>query len=187
MVRRSSTASIERTTRRAWVQWLTTLDGAGAASLPHPQIVGIAYEQIPEDVENRGWWAQSVAIAYEQHRGLRRPGESRTGEFQASVSKTYPGGMDAALQAWVALVAGRDTFGGVAVDGEPGTSSTDRWRYWRAALADGSRVAVTISEKSPKKSPKKSSLGIGHTKLRSPEEVERWKAVWRELLGQLHA
>ncbi|MCH8572084.1 hypothetical protein LSI54_12050 [Nesterenkonia sp. AY15] len=181
MVRSHSTAAIERTTRRAWAQWVTALDDAGAAALPHREIVGIVYDHMPMDVENRGWWAQSVAVAYEQHRDLRRPGESRTGEFQASVSKTYPGDMDAALGAWVALVGGRDSFGGVALQGEPGTSSTDRWRYWRAGLVDGSRVAVTISGKSAGKS----SLGVGHTKLRSPEEVQHWKVIWRELLGQL--
>ncbi|MBO0595192.1 hypothetical protein I2485_09750 [Nesterenkonia sp. E16_7] len=181
MVRSHSTAAIERTTRRAWAQWVTDLDDAGAAALPHREIVGIVYDHMPEDVENRGWWAQSVAVAYEQHHALRRPGESRAGEFQASVSKTYPGDMDAALEAWVALVEGRDSFGGVTVQGEPGTSVTERWRYWRAGLADGSRVAVTISQKSVTKS----SVGVGHTKLGSPEEVERWKAVWRELLAQL--
>ncbi|EXF24529.1 hypothetical protein BG28_05925 [Nesterenkonia sp. AN1] len=181
MVRSHSTAAIERTTRRAWAQWVTALDDAGAAALPHREIAGIVYDHMPEDVENRGWWAQSVAVAYEQHHALRRPGESRAGEFQASVSKTYPGDMDAALQAWIGLVHGRDSFGGVTVQGEPGTSATERWRYWRAGLVDGSRVAVTISQKSLTKS----SVGVGHTKLGSPEEVERWKAVWRELLAQL--
>lgn len=181
MVRSHSTAAIERTTRRPWAQWVTALDDAGAAALAHREIVGIVYDHMPADVENPGWWAQSVAVAYEQHHALRRPGESRAGEFQASVSKTYPGDLDAALQSWVRLVEGRDSFGGVALQGEPGTSATERWRYWRAGLVDGSRIAVTISARSAEKS----SVGIGHTKLSSPQEVERWKAIWRELLGQL--
>jgi hypothetical protein len=181
MVRKHSTAAIERTTKRAWARWVSILDDAEAAALPHPEIVGIAYDNMPAGVENPGWWAQGVAVAYEQDRGLRRPGESRKGEFQASISKTYPGDMDAALRAWVDLVAGRDSFGGVPVQDEPSTSSTERWRYWRAALTDGSRIAVTISAKPGGKS----SLGIGHTKLGSPEEVERWKAIWREMLGEL--
>lgn len=181
MVRKHSTAAIERTTRRAWAQWVQVLDDAGADALPHREIVGIVYDHMPSDIDNPGWWAQSVAVAYEQHHGLRRPGESRAGEFQASVSKTYRGDMDAALQAWVQRVEGQDSFGGVPLHGEPETSSSERWRYWRAALADGSRVAVTISDKPGGKS----SVGVGHTKLSSPEEVERWKLIWRELLTSL--
>lgn len=181
MVRMHSTAAIERTTHRGWDQWVTALDDAGAAALPHREIVGIVYDHMPAHVENHGWWAQSVAVAYEQHHALRRPGETRPGEFQASVSKTYAGSMDAAFQAWLDLVAGRGDFGGVAITGEPGTSATERWRYWRAGLADGSRVAVTISQKSQEKS----SVGVGHTKLGSPEEVARWKLIWREMLGEL--
>lgn len=181
MVKRHSTAAIERTTRRPWAQWVTALDDAGAVALPHREIVGIVYDHMPLDVENRGWWAQSVAVAYEQHRSLRRPGESREGQFQASVSKTYPGDMDAALQAWVDLVSGHESFGGVALEGVPGTSATERWRYWRAGLADGSRVAVTIAQKSEDRS----SIGVGHTMLSSPEAVDHWKAIWRELLSQL--
>ncbi|GAA1135518.1 hypothetical protein [Nesterenkonia lutea] len=181
MVRKHSTAAIERATRRSWAQWVQILDDAGARALPHREIVGIVYDQMHSGIDNPGWWAQSVAVAYEQHRGLRRPGESRTGEFQASLSKICPGDMDAVLDAWVQLVAGRDAFGGVPVQGEPVTSSTPRWRYWRAALADGSRVAVTISEKPGGRS----SVAVGHTKLGSPEEVDRWKMVWREMLSAL--
>lgn len=181
MVRKHSTAAIERTTRRAWAQWVQVLDDAGADALPHREIVGLVYDHMPAGIDNPGWWAQSVAVAYEQHRGLRRPGESRPGEFQASVSKTYSGDMDAALNAWLLLVQGRESFGGVPLQGEPGTSSSERWRYWRASLKDGSRVAVTISDKPGGKA----SVGVGHTKLGSPEEVERWKLLWRELLGGL--
>jgi len=54
---------------------------------------------MPKADESKQWWAQgvSVAIAYEQHAGLRVPGQSSDGDFRTSTTKTFSGDKDAAL------------------------------------------------------------------------------------------
>lgn len=181
MVKAHSTAGIEETSGIAWNDWVKLLDEAGAERLKHSEIATLSYENMPEHVSNRGWWAQGVAIAYEHQKGLRIPGQSSTGGFSANASKTYAGGKDAAFARWLEVVGGCEEFGDVPVEEEPKTSSTEKWRYWRVSLADGTRVSVTVSDKPGGKS----TVAVQHSKLESAEDIDRWKPVWKELLGQL--
>ncbi len=54
-------------------------------------------------------------------------------------------------------------------------SLTDKWRYWRCSLADGSRVSVGIGGKDTGKV----VLGVGQETLVSSKAVERWGAFWK--------
>lgn len=180
-MRPSSTAGIATATGRAWEDWVDRLDAAGARELPHSGIARLTLEMMPDSVERPEWWAQAAAVAYGQHVGLRTPGQTWTGEFQLSASRTVTGDKDVALRAWVQLVGSRDEFGGVAVEAPGATSHTEKWRYWRAALADGTRLSVNISDKPGGKA----SVGLTHSKLDSAEAIEYWRPVWKGLLAQL--
>ncbi|WP_169514088.1 hypothetical protein [Jonesia quinghaiensis] len=93
--------ALERSTRRLWDQWLELLDARACATMPHPGIAQTALELMPEDVDNPQWWAQKVAITYEQHRGLRALGQASDGKFAAQASKTTPLTLDDdARQEW---------------------------------------------------------------------------------------
>lgn len=181
MVKPSNTAGIASATGRSWDEWVDMLDAAGAREMAHSAIAVLALEQMPESVERREWWAQGTAIAYGQHTGLRVPGQSCTGDFQLSTSRTISADKDAALQAWLDLVADREDFGGVAIAAPGTTSSTEKWRYWRVPLADGTRVSVNISDRPGGKS----SVGLTHTKLDSAEAIDYWRPVWKDLLAHL--
>lgn len=181
MVRSFNTSGIANATGRPWDDWVTLLDEFGGREKNHTEIARLALEQMPESVERGEWWAQSTAVAYEQHVGLRVPGQSCNGDFQLSVSRTFAGDKHSALEAWLRIVDGREEFGGVPVESEPATSSTEKWRYWRVPLADGTRVAVNFSDKNADKC----TVGLGHTKLDSREAIEFWRPIWKELLGQL--
>ncbi|MDV8001459.1 hypothetical protein [Rhodococcus sp. IEGM 1408] len=181
MTKPSNTAAIASATGRPWDEWAELLDQAGARELGHTAIARLTLEHMPAQVERAEWWAQGTAVAYEQHAGLRVPGQSCDGDFQLSASRTVIGDKDAALQAWVALVGSREEFGGVPVEAPAATSSSEKWRYWRVPLADGTRVAVNFSDKAGGKC----SIGLGHTKLDSAEAIDFWRPVWKELLGQL--
>jgi hypothetical protein len=181
MTKASNIDAIEKATGTGWDAWVEFLDSRGGQQLPHQEIVRHAGERLSASHPNSGWWAQSVTVAYEQHIGRRQPGQSCDGDFQVGVSRTFNGSMDEALQAWCALVGGRGGFSGIPLDKEPATSSTDKWRYWRAALSDGSRVSLDIYQKAPGKA----SMGINHTKLDSQETVEHWRAFWRGLFKEL--
>ena len=181
MVKPSNTAGIATATGRSWDEWITLLDGAGARELNHTEIARQTLELIPEEVDRREWWAQGTAIAYEQHVGLRVPGQSCNGDFQMSASRTVACEKDLALAAWMGVVGGREEFGGVPIDAPATTSSSEKWRYWRVPLADGTRVAVNISDKPGGKA----SVGLTHTKLDSAEAIEFWRPIWKQLLARL--
>lgn len=180
-VKATSTAGIEKSTGIVWDEWVRLLDAAGAATLTHAEIAELSQRNMPEHVTNSGWWAQGVAVAYEHHKGLRVPGQASDGKFSASVSKTFPGDKDVAIARWMEVVAGAQEFGEVAVEEDPTTSSTENWRYWRAKLADGTRIAVTVSDKPGGKS----TVAVQHSKLDSEEQIGRWKHVWKDVLAQL--
>lgn len=182
MTRPMNIDSFERATRRPWQEWVDALDRAGARDLPHPDIVSLVLADIDAStVTNAHWWAQGITIAYEQHIGRRIPGQRGDGTFAGTVSKTYPGSMDEALAAWRALVDGRGEFLGLAVEVEPSASATEKWRYWRCGLEDGSKVNVTINAASPDKA----RLAVEHSKLPSPEAAAESKAWWKTLLSGL--
>ncbi|MFD6812645.1 hypothetical protein [Enteractinococcus coprophilus] len=181
MVKPMNTSAIATATGRSWESWVQHFDDAGARQMDHPAIAALALELMPESVEQKEWWAQSTAVAFGQYAGLRVPGQTSTGDFQLSTTRTVPGNKDQALQAWLEVVNARTEFGGVPIEGEASTSSTDRWRYWRVALSDGSRVVVNISEKQNGKS----AVGLQHSKLDSAEAIQFWRPIWKDLLAKI--
>lgn len=171
-----------RTTNRSWDEWVAQLDGQGARELIYSAIVPLVEKDLESlPLKNRGWWAQGITIAYEQHIGRRVPGQRSDGTFACSVSKTVAGTMDDALAAWVALVNKYASFRQENIVGDATQSSTPRWRYWRCSLDDGSRVTVAANEPTPNKV----RLAVDHSSLVSPEESVEWKSFWKEMLGQL--
>ena len=160
----------------AWKDWLTTLEPH--KTLNHTEMAEVAQSKLLEIGKSKSpeWWAQGITVAYEQHIGRRQPGQTCDGNFSVTVTKTVPGAIDAALTAWLGLVANEVKFNGVKISIPGKISRSDRWRYWRCGLADGSKVSVNIQTKP---SGDKSSLAINHDKLASAKDVESWRAFWK--------
>ncbi len=159
-----------------WSEWLELLEPH--RDLNHTELAKVALEKINDRGASNSpeWWAQSVTIAYEQHIGTRQVGQQCDGNFSVTVSKTVAGDMDIALAAWIEAVGGARDFDGVDVVGEPRITETDKWRYWKIDMADGSKVNVNIQTKS---SGYKSTVAINHDKLSTAQDVERWRAFWK--------
>jgi hypothetical protein len=172
-----NTAAIAKGTGRSWEDWLAFLRSIDAENLSHKEIA----ERVSATGHATGWWAQSIAVAFEQSIGRRAPGQDNDGTFQVSTTRTLPGTMDEALVAWVALVGNRKEFMGVAVSRGPETSRSEKFCYWRCTLSDGSRVSMNFHDKAPGRA----SIGLGHDRLQSPADVERWREFWKGLLKQL--
>jgi hypothetical protein len=171
-----SPAAIENGTGRSWDDWVRFFTSVGAENLTHQEIV-----QKAMDAGAPRWWCQMVSVAYEQHIGRRLPGQGGDGTFALSASKTRDGTIDEALARWLDVVHGRDEFSGIAISRGPDTSSTEKWRYWRCGLADGSRVVVNIYAKSSSKS----VVNVQHEKLESEDLVDHWRDYWKSTLSQL--
>lgn len=173
MTQATNTEPIEKGTGKPWSEWLTYLESVGAANLSHKEIAQKVYEH-----GSPGWWAQYITVAYEQHIGRRIPGQDHTGSFAVSVNKTMDGSMDEVMGRWVDFTGDRPEFSGIPVTRQGALSQSEKWRYWRCGLADGSRVLVSVSQKAPGKA----LFTVTSEKLESMEQLEHWRAYWKEFL-----
>lgn len=179
--RGAGTDGIARATGIPWETWTARLDALGARDMSHAEIARHVARQLAGVVENNEWWAQSVTVAYEQHTGARRPGQSGDGTFRAGASRTVTGTQDDTLARWSALMVHRPDADGVPFEQAPTTATTETWRYWRVRLADGTRVSLSFGDKGGCRT----SIGLEHTGLGGPDDVERWRAFWKGRLGEL--
>lgn len=170
-------ARLENGTGTSLAEWTDRLDAAGGRDLDHTAIARMLVERW--EVEE--WWAQGVTVAYEQVIGRRVVGQSCDGDFSASASRTVPGTPTQVRDRWDAFMteARRD---GLGLE-EPSLSDTATWRYWRAAVADGSRVSVNITAKDEGCS----TLGIEHKGLETADARTAWKDAWKGVLGEFTA
>lgn len=183
----SSTAQFEKGTGLSWAGWLAYLGEHKAEAMGHSEVVSLAVEKITElgVAEKVGWWAQGVAVTYGQHLGKRKPGQSVSGDWRVSASKTIALPGDRVLAAWEDFVQQRGEskeFNEVPMVGEGRSSVTPKWFYWRCDLTDGSKVSVNIQTKPDGL---KSSVAIEQMKLAQGEAgIEPWKACWRSVLAE---
>jgi len=182
MTRSSRTAAVARATGRSWDAWLDHLNRIGASSLSHQEIAAAVLPELDGAVDNPGWWAQSIAVAYEQHIGRRVPGQRSDGTFQATVSRSTPLGMEALMQAWVAFAAtDKDVLD--LVQSEPRVSGTEKRITWRTRAKDGANVVVTSE---PKKNGT-ASLVVQHMGCRTHDESRKARDAWTAILDRFTA
>lgn len=116
-------------------EWFTLLDEQQAAAGDHPSIVARLAE---EGVDP--WWAHSVAVGYEQARGLRHPGRRADRTFEAAVSRAVAVAPDMAF-AWLADAALRSRW----LEVEPEVLGATRGRSVRWGWPDGGRVTLRLT------------------------------------------
>lgn len=156
------------------------MDAIGASDLDHAQIarhVTKELESLEPKIENPGWWAQGITVAYEQQSGRRVPGQQADGTFQMSTSKTVELGMQEAMEAWVRFAAS-DPDVAALVASEPRTSGTEKRTTWRAKATDGSALTFT-SEPRPKG---RTAVIAQQSKLPTQERNEAAKTFWAAVM-----
>lgn len=173
--------AIERATNRPWNEWVAYFDGHGARDLEHPAIAKLSRAEMPAGLENPDWWAQGVAIAYEQYVGLRVPGQSSTGTFRVSASRTLPVDRDTALEMWLAAHDDVAEHLGHAVE-DRRSSRTEKRSFRRFSLDGAGKVEVAAAEG---KDAAKTILSISQDGLADGDRIEAWRAHWKALLGAL--
>lgn len=178
--RGTSIAGIERATGRDWASWMAYFDANNARELAHPEIAKLALAATPEDMQSRHWWAQGVAIAFEQQVGLRVPGQSSTGTFRVSATRTLSLDRDAAVASWVAAHGERTEHLGHA-SGVPRPSRTDKRTFWRLPLEGAGKVEVAAVAKDADRS----ILTVSQDGIPDQEQIEAWRAHWKALLAEL--
>lgn len=178
--RATSVPSIERATGRDWASWLELFAAHGAEKLGHAEIAKVSRAALPNDMQSVDWWAQGVAIAFEQHMGLRVPGQGSDGLFRVSASRTLELDRDAAIDAWVAAYGDAADHRGFAAQ-KSRRSRTEKRSFWRFDLEGMGRVDVSATPKGDDRV----TLGVSHDGMPSGEEVEQWRTYWKALLADL--
>lgn len=178
--RETSIAGIERATGRDWAAWMAYFDAHNARTLKHPEIAKLALAELPEDMQSRHWWGQGVAIAFEQQVGLRVPGQSSTGTFRVSATRTMALDRDAAVAAWVAAYGDRQDHLGHPV-GTPRPSRTEKRTFWRIPLEGAGKVEVAAVAKDDERS----ILTVSQDGIPDQDQIEEWRTHWKSLLAEL--
>jgi hypothetical protein len=168
--------ALRAATGKDWGEWLALLDAAGAAArkLDHQRVLELAMQSLPESA---AWWGQMVSVGYERARGLRKKHESCSGEFQATLSKTFPVPLFAAFAAWAD--AG---LRGAWLDA-PGLSFTrlNAGKNIRARWPDGALLDIRFNATGPDRC----QIVVDTMKLADSEAVQRAKGFWQAQFERL--
>ncbi|MBI4540583.1 MAG: hypothetical protein HY704_13865 [Gemmatimonadetes bacterium] len=171
MAGRISDQAVRASTGKGWAEWFEILDGIEAVQMKHRDIAQHLYDEHGVD----GWWAQMVAVQYEQERGLRAKHEKPEG-FEISRGKTVAAPLDVVYAAWS---DGRRRRRWLSEPIEirkatPGKSLRITW-------PDGTSVSVELYRKGTGKS----QVSVQHGKLPDAAAAERMKEYWARTLEAL--
>ena len=168
-----SNATIKAKTGCDWKKWTDALDYVTAYDWTHTEIARYIREKFKID----GWWSQSVTVGYERIKGLRVIGQRRTGEFEASKSKTFNVPMAKLYSAFTDKRKRSRWLGPVEVK----VGATIKHRSFRLTWTDGRPVSAWFETRGPKKS----VVAVTHHKLPDKGTAERVKSEWAERLVKL--
>ncbi|MEZ4671800.1 MAG: hypothetical protein R3E39_28180 [Anaerolineae bacterium] len=177
MPENSRIQAVERATNRTWDEWLKYMDSIDAKNLSHHEIATKLLQELDGKIENIGWWAQSVTVAYEQYIDRRVPGQRPDGTFQTSVSKATKLGMQELMDQWVEFAAqDKEVLALIADDVK--VSGTDKRITWRSKGHDSSSIRVTSE---PKKGGT-ASIIVNHMELQTEDLNNAAKAQWSSII-----
>lgn len=172
-----SNESVQKATGKSRREWFSLLETINAQHLPHKETA----QKLVQEFGVPGWWAQGITVEFERAIGRRVVGQTHEGDFQAAATTTLSGSMDDVLMLWQNQIKNFGDFNEVKFSNKPSSNKTDKWRYWRVNLEDGSKVAVIIGQKPTGKI----HLAVNHEKLPDSNAVERWKLYWKAFLKDL--
>lgn len=162
-----SEESVRKSTGKGWEEWFAWLDAAGAASRDHKGIVAL----LKGAVEST-WWQQSVAVAYEKSRGLRRTHQKPKG-YEISRTRTFDASAD---ELFAAFTGSRDWL---ELPMEPRTAQPGK--AVRFGRPDGTIVQVYLVPKSDIRC----AVTVMHGGLPDAGVADEMKAFWAEALARL--
>lgn len=165
--------AVRAKTGMSWSEWFKLLDAAGARKLSHKEIATYLYDEhkVP------GWWAQMVAVGYEQARGLRQKHEKPNG-YEISGSKTIEVPVTKAFAAWEDEKLRRKWLKDAGFTIRKATPQ----KSMRITWVDG-KTSVEVNFYA--KGEAKSQVAVQHSKLADARQAERMKKYWGEQLEKL--
>lgn len=160
-------------TGRSWREWVRHLDGLGAASMPHREIV----QRVSAAGGVSDWWSQMVTVGYERIKGLREIGQRRGGTYDVNKSRTLPVPVGRLYRAFRDARLRRRWL----TDGELEVRKATPEKSMRCTWEDGLPVDVYFTAKGEEKS----RVSLQHRKLPSKDAADRVREEWSARLAAL--
>jgi hypothetical protein len=184
MTTNSRLQPIERATNKSWDEWLQFMEKIDAKHMTHHEIATKVLEELMGKVTNPAWWAQSVAVAYEQHIGKRLPGQRPDGSFQTSVSKATDLGMQELMDKWTDFAA-KDKEVLDIIGADVRVSGTENRITWRTKSKDGATIIMMSEPKGGNTASVIVQL-IGQQTLELNDEAKtKWAAIVERFITSL--
>ena len=169
-----SSAAVEKATGRGWEEWLRLLDRAGASKKTHKEIAALVHGKFGASP----WWSQMVTVGYEQARGLREKHQTSKG-YQVSGSKVVNVPLAMLYEAWADEKLRRRWLGDLALTVRKATPGKRMLITWEASKeAMGTSVEANFYAKGEAKS----SVQVGHTKIKTAAAGQKLKKFWGQRL-----
>jgi uncharacterized protein YndB with AHSA1/START domain len=164
--------AVRKATGRGWTEWLTELDGAGAQTMRHREIVAMVSGH-----EGVGpWWRQMVAVTYEQARGLCQVHEKPEG-FEVSASRTVAAPVSRLFEAWTEVSRRPHWL--------PEPVTVRRVITNRSLRLDWDEGATDVEVLFHAKDDSRTQVTVQHRKLPDAEAAARMKVFWKTALERL--
>jgi len=169
---RVSPQKVKAATGKSWAEWLTILDEQSANKLPHKEIALLLHRLGVVD-----WWAQMIAVGYEQARGLRVPHQKPEG-FEISVTLTVNAPLPLVESSFTDQSLRRQWLPEVESFRKHTTGKNLRFNFGGDSL-----VAVNFYAKGLEKC----QVSLQHSKLSDEKKAGELKGLWKEKLAVLAA
>ena len=171
-------AALRAATGKGWSEWVSLLDASGAAagSFDHRRMLDLVMQSLPESA---GWWGQMISVGYERVRGLREKHETCAGDFQSTLSRTFPAPLFAAFAAWADKGLRQHWLDAPGLD----FTKLNMGKNIRARWPDGSRLDIRFNASGPDKC----QIVVDTMKLADAEAVHKAKAFWQAQFERLQA
>ncbi|WP_156891632.1 hypothetical protein [Agromyces subbeticus] len=163
--------AVERATGTTRDAWFALLDAAGAVEWRHQTIATWLVTERGVDP----WWAQGVTVAYEQARGIRRPGQRQDGTFEVSVTRTVAAEVEPALRALAAVVTAQTGVEPLALN------LAAKYPTARFVLEGGEFLLASASARGEGKT----SIGLVRGRMPSDDDLAGAKATLRGWLDSV--
>lgn len=160
-------------TGRTYAEWFALLDEWGGTKRSHSEIA----QMLVDEHGVGGWWAQGIAVQYEQARGMRAPGQRWDGSFAATAAKTIAASVGRVHHAF----ADASARGQWLPDMNLRVRTSRPGKSLRADCDDGSRIEVTFVAQSAVKC----QVRVEHQRLPDAAAVPTAKEFWRARLAVL--
>jgi len=185
--------------------WYALLDLFGTAKKGHKATADFLHDEHGVSF----WWAQQITVDYEQHRGLRKPGQRSDGKFTVNISKTIAAPVARVFDAWSNAAAWNKWFtAGAKVEFREGgaysNNDSDHGKFLKIvppggplkAMNEAARLQFTWenAQHSPgsvvtvqflEKGDAKSGVAITHDKLKDENACSDMKEGWQWALSSL--